>query len=97
VRAAAERTDLNPVGESTQAELLAAVGTGDLTLSYLRRPGAGLQDALLLRSALARLLDPRGMGGFRVLGLGRGLPPGLRLAGLERLVRPGLGGIGGHG
>ena len=40
------------------------------------RPGATLEDALLLRSALARLLDPRGMGGYRVLVFGRGLPAG---------------------
>ncbi len=91
VRTAAARAGLAPVGETTQAELIAALGTGDLTVSYLRRPGAGLQDALLLRSALARLLDPRGMGGFRVLAFGRSLPPGLRLAGLDRLKRPGPG------
>jgi SAM-dependent MidA family methyltransferase len=89
VRAAATRAGLAPVGETAQAELLARVGTAELTQSYLRRPGAGLQDALLLRSALARLLDPRGMGGFRVLVFGRGLPADLRLAALERVVRPG--------
>jgi SAM-dependent MidA family methyltransferase len=89
VRAAARRAGLTAVGETTQAELLAAVGTGDLTTSYLRRPGAGLADALLLRSAVARLLDPRGMGAFRVLAFGRGLPHGVRLPGLERLTRPG--------
>lgn len=94
VRAAAARAGLVPVGETTQAELLAAVGTGDLTLSYLRRPGAGLQDALLLRSALARLLDPRGMGRFRVLAFGRDLPADIRLAGLERLARPGSSELG---
>ncbi len=88
VRAAAAAAGLEPVGATTQAELLAAVGTGDLAGSYLRRPGAGLQDALLLRSALARLLDPRGMGGFRVLVFGRDLP-GIQLEGLQRLSRPG--------
>jgi len=87
VRAAAARAGLDPIGETTQAELLAAVGTGDLTTSYLRRPGATLEDALLLRSALARLLDPRGMGGFRVLAFGRGMPPGTVLPGLARIVR----------
>ena len=89
VRTAAARAGLEPVGETTQAELLASIGTGELTSSYLRRPGATLEDALLLRSALARLLDPREMGRFRVLVFGRGLPPGTRLPGLERIVRPG--------
>jgi SAM-dependent MidA family methyltransferase len=89
VRAAAARAGLEPVGETTQAELLATVATGELTSAALRRPGASLQDALLLRSALARLLDPRGMGGFRVLVFGRGLAPGTELPGLRRLGRAG--------
>ena len=88
VRAAAARVGLDPVGETTQAELLAAVGTGELTTSYLRRPGAAIEDGLLLRSALVRLLDPRGMGGYRVLVYCRGLPAGTRLPGLARITRP---------
>ena len=88
VRAAAARAGLDPLGETTQAELIATLGTGELTQASLRREGAGLQDALELRSALARLLDPRGMGAFRVLAFGRGLASGTRLAGLERLVPP---------
>ncbi len=89
IRAAAGRAGLTPLGETTQAELLAAVGTSQLTDAWLRRPGASLQDALLLRSALARLMDPRGMGGYRVLAFGRGLPPGTTLPGMARAVRPG--------
>ncbi len=88
IRTAAIRAGLRPIGETTQAELVAALGAGDLTQAYLRRPGAGLQDALDLRSALARLLDPRGMGGFRVLVFGRGLSGETRLDGLQRLARP---------
>ncbi|MEI7742573.1 MAG: SAM-dependent methyltransferase, partial [Chloroflexota bacterium] len=88
VRTAAARAGLSAVGETTQAELLARAGTAELTGTYLRRPGATIEDALLLRSALARLLDPRGMGGFRVLVIGRGMPAGLALPLLERLRRP---------
>jgi SAM-dependent MidA family methyltransferase len=88
VRAAAARAGLDPLGETTQAELVAALGTGELTQAYLRREGAGLQDALELRSALARLLDPRGMGAFRVLAFGRGLPADARVPGLDRLRPP---------
>jgi SAM-dependent MidA family methyltransferase len=87
VRAAAARAGLGPVGETTQAELLAAT-TGDVASSILHRPGATLEDALLLRSALARLLDPRGMGGYRVMVFGRGLPAGVELPGLRRLQAP---------
>jgi SAM-dependent MidA family methyltransferase len=89
VRAAAARAGLVPLGETTQGELLARAGTRELTDAYLARRGATLQDALHLRSALARLLDPRGMGGFRVLVFGRGLRGGTPLALLERLRRPG--------
>lgn len=89
VRRAAAAAGLASVGETTQAELLARAGTSDLLNAYLQRPGATLQDALDLRSALARLLDPRGMGGFRVLAFGRGLPSGLRLPALERVTAPG--------
>ena len=89
VRAAAARAGLEPVGETTQGELIATLGTGDLTTAILRRDGADLQDAIDLRSALARLLDPRGMGGFRVLVFGRGLSAGTELAGLRRLHRAG--------
>jgi SAM-dependent MidA family methyltransferase len=89
VRSAAGRAGLAPIGETTQAELLARVGTADLTDAYLRRPGATLQDALALRSAVARLMDPRGMGGFRVLVFGRGLGTDLALPALERVTRPG--------
>ncbi len=85
VRAAAARAGLDPVGETTQAELLAA--SGDLASAWLSRPGATIEDALLLRSALQRLLDPRGMGGFRVLVFGRGMPPDAALPALRRIDR----------
>ena len=87
VRAAAPTAGLTPLGETTQAELLAAVGTSQFTDPWLRRPGASLQEALLLRSALMRLMDTRGMGGFRVLAFGRGMPPGIRLPALARARR----------
>lgn len=89
VRAAAARAGLDPVGETTQAELLAATGSAALTGTYLGRPDASLEDALALRSAIARLMDTRGMGGFRVLVYGRGLAPGTELPGLRRPARPG--------
>jgi SAM-dependent MidA family methyltransferase len=89
VRAAAARAGLDPIGETTQAELLAATVSAALTATYLGRPDASLEDALALRSALARLMDTRGMGGFRVLVHGRGLAPGTQLPGLRRLARPG--------
>jgi SAM-dependent MidA family methyltransferase len=89
IRAAAAGAGLAAIGETTQAELLAAVGSTVLTDAYLRRPGASVADALALRSGLARLMDTSGMGGFRVLVFGRGLSAGTALDGLRRVSRPG--------
>ncbi|MFN8629362.1 MAG: SAM-dependent methyltransferase [Chloroflexota bacterium] len=89
VRAAAARAGIEPLGETTAGELLAAAGN-DLPGRYLARAGATLQDALTLRSALARLLDPRGLGGFRVLVFGRGIARDADLPALRRFARPGV-------
>lgn len=89
VRAAAARAGLDPIGETTQAELLARVDGGQLVTAALHRPGTSLQAALHLRSALVRLMDTRGMGRFRVLAYGRGLAPGTVLPGMARIARPG--------
>jgi SAM-dependent MidA family methyltransferase len=76
------------LGDTTQAELLAGCGLEDL----LERERGRLPDlaaALLLRSAVMRLLDPRHLGGFRALLAARGiagLPP---LRGLARRMAPG--------
>jgi len=86
---AATAAGLAPIGATTQAELLVSVGAGTLVAARLNRPGASLQDAFALRSALARLMNPRGMGGFRVLAFGRGLGPGTELPGLRPVPRPG--------
>jgi SAM-dependent MidA family methyltransferase len=85
VRAAAAHAGLEPLGETSQAELLASVGTPALTDAWLRAPDATLQDALDLRSALVRLMDMRGMGGYRLLAFGRGLPAGTALPALRPL------------
>lgn len=91
VRAAAVGVGLDPLGETTQAELLAAVGSAELTDAWLRRHGADLQDALMFRSAVMRLMDTRGMGGYRVVAFGRGMPPDTSLPGLARARRAGSG------
>ena len=44
-------------------------------------PATTLEQYALLRSALVRLIDPAGMGGFHVLAYGRGWPDGPPLAG----------------
>jgi SAM-dependent MidA family methyltransferase len=61
------------LGETTQAELLAGCGLEDL-LERERARAVDAAAALLLRSAVMRLLDPRHLGGFRAVFAGRGIP-----------------------
>ena len=66
-----------PIAETTQAELLVGSGAGDIVARSLSGPDASLERALELRSSLARLLDPRMLGGYHVLGVRS--PPARRL------------------
>jgi SAM-dependent MidA family methyltransferase len=83
---AVERTaiaaGLTHLGTTTQAEFLVALGTEDLLRAIQADPATTMEDYLLLRSALVRLLDPAAMGRFRVMAFGRGWPDGPLLAGL---------------
>ena len=94
LRRAAAAAGLASVGETTQAELLAAAaapveGRPGLTDPWLRGPDATLETSLHLRSALARLMDTRGMGAFRVMAFGRGVAADTQLPLLRRMRRPG--------
>ena len=66
LRSAALAAELLPIASTTQAHFLATAGL-DAEIERLRSgPEATLEDALALRTALASLMDPRGMGGFAV-------------------------------
>ncbi len=66
---------LATIGRTTQAELLAGLGIGDVLAEATRATIDELGAYLELRSAVVRLIDPRAMGGFKVVALGRGLAP----------------------
>lgn len=88
VSRAAIRAGLTPVGSTTQAEFLVGLGIGDMLAEVQSDPATTLETYIPLRSAVMRLLDPGVTGGFRVLGFGRGLPPGVALRGFSyRLER----------
>jgi len=73
---------LDLLGETSQAELLVGCGLEEL----VQRRQAGLaraSEALELRSAVMRLLDPRHLGGFRVVLGGRGVRVAPTLRGLS--------------
>jgi SAM-dependent MidA family methyltransferase len=81
VERAANAAGLTHVGTTTQAELLVTLGTEELLRAIQTDPATTMEDYLVLRSALVRLLDPSAMGRFRVMAFGRGWPEGVRLAG----------------
>jgi SAM-dependent MidA family methyltransferase len=73
---------LDLLGETSGAELL--VGCGLEELLGRRQAGvASASEALELRSAVVRLLDPRHLGGFRVVLAGRGISAEPPLRGLS--------------
>jgi SAM-dependent MidA family methyltransferase len=84
---AARAAGLVPIGLTSQAEFLVGAGMDELLEAIRSDPTTTLEDWLAVRSAVARLLDPRAMGGFRVGLLGRGLPEEPPLAALRFRLR----------
>lgn len=82
VTAAATHAGLSPLGRTTQAEFLAALGIGDLLVAEQTRAGATLQRYLEARSAVIRMIDPVAMGRFRVIAFGAGSLSSAELPGL---------------
>lgn len=90
LRKAAEAAGFDVVGQTTQAEFLVGCGLEALLAGEQERAGEDLQALLLLRASVARLLDPRQLGGYAVLILARNVEQPLPLRGLDfRLRRPG--------
>jgi SAM-dependent MidA family methyltransferase len=73
VERAATAAGLTPLGRSRQAELLAALGIGDLLVGLQSNLGTTLEAYLEAKSAVVRMLDPRATGAFAVLAFGRGV------------------------
>ena len=70
----AEERGLETLGLTTQAAFLVAASLEGLFAAERDRPDLDAEAYLTLRAAIVRLLDPRALGGFRVLLLGRGVP-----------------------
>ncbi len=84
---------LTTLGSTSQAEFLAGLGLGELLASAGQASSAALGEYLELRSAALRMLDPRAMGAFRVVVLGRRVStePALRGLAFRLPPRPGQG------
>ena len=70
------------VGLTTQAHYLLGAGLEELLRARQADPGLDAPAYLALRASVMRLLDPRALGSFRVLVLGRGVPAGALLGGV---------------
>lgn len=68
---AAAAAGLALIGSTTQGPFVARLGLGDMLAELGRQPGTDPAEYLAARSAVARLLDPRHLGGFRVLAWAR--------------------------
>ncbi len=68
---AAEAAGLVLLGSTTQGPFLARLGLGEMLAGLGRREGVDPRAYMEARSAVARLLDPRQLGGFRVLAWAR--------------------------
>jgi SAM-dependent MidA family methyltransferase len=73
IDASARAAGLEPAGATTQARFLAALGLADLLWALGRQPGTPPEEYLLARSAAARFLDPRHLGGFAVRAWGKAI------------------------
>jgi len=82
LEAAAAAAGLDRLGDTTQAEFLVGTGLEALLEEVRSDPTTTLGGWAALRSAVARLLDPRATGAFRVVVLGRGVAAEPALAGL---------------
>ena len=74
LRQAGEMAGLSFVGLTTQADYLAALGLGDFLVDLQSDPTTTPPDYFAAQTAVMRLIDPGGMGRFRVLLLARGAP-----------------------
>jgi SAM-dependent MidA family methyltransferase len=81
VDAAARSAGLTGLGRTFQAGFLMGNGIERRLRDVQADPATTLEEYAALRSALVRLIDPAGMGGFKVLAYGRAWPDGPPLAG----------------
>jgi SAM-dependent MidA family methyltransferase len=79
---AGEEAGLTAAGLTTQGAFLAGLGLGDFLLDLQRDPTATPADYYAAQAAVHRLIDPGGLGRFRVLLMARAAPVTPPLRGL---------------
>lgn len=74
LKAWASERGLVPLVTTTQGRFLVDGGLEELLEEERSRPELGAEEYLALRASILRLLDPRALGGFQVVLLGRDVP-----------------------
>jgi SAM-dependent MidA family methyltransferase len=81
---AAKRAGLEFAGLTTQADFLAQLGMGMFLVDLQKEPDMTAEEYLSAKAAIIRLIDPGGLGRFRVLGMSRGIDLEPPLSGFRR-------------
>jgi SAM-dependent MidA family methyltransferase len=85
----AQAAGLEVIGRTSQAEFLVGVGLSDLLEEARAEAGEDWSKQLELRASVGRLLDPRHLGGYTVVALGKGVDAEPLLRGFGfKLERP---------
>lgn len=74
LESSALESGMSVAGITTQADFLANAGLGELLVNLQQNPGIAIEEYYRAQAAVFRLIDPAGMGRFRVLGLAKGAP-----------------------
>ncbi len=89
----ARDTGLDLLGSTTQGRLLADLGLGELLSDLGRDPLTRPEAYLQARASVVRMLDPRHLGGFRVLAFGKDIDTQQPLRGLRSSGSAGRPGV----
>ncbi len=79
----ARTAGLTDLGRTSQAEFLISLGLGDLLSRMGLDPATDGSAYLLARASVVRMIDPRALGGFKVMAFGRGIDPVPVLTGMS--------------
>ena len=74
LRNAGEAAGMIFAGLTTQGAFLAGLGLGDHLIAMQRDPDTSMSDYLSAQAVVLRLIDPSGLGRFRVLAMAKGAP-----------------------
>ncbi len=82
---AGEAAGLQLAGLTTQGDFLAALGLGQQLVAMQQEPGITMEQYLAAQASVLRLIDPAGLGRFRVLAMAKDAPIEPPLRGFKAL------------